>query len=287
MLSETSYSMKNKKYTYQIGRYEAELPENHELQLHQTHHPLYDRYFSKWLGKIGPNMRILDIGANVGDSALFFATHSKGKVVAIEPVLEFFEYLTNNISRNKLDNRISAQQLALIPLNFKRKVSFEINKGTASTKFTALSFMKKKSQVESQYLVEFLLKNEVFDLIKTDTDGLDLHLINDVLNSEIAPKSVLFFELDHFYYGEGWAQKFTELFNKFESKNYKVIMVDNLGRPFFSLCSGFKEIVQFYSWLEKQKKMNFRSAYYFDIWAFPEHHHDAFNSIVQLEKLNT
>jgi FkbM family methyltransferase len=279
--------MKTKEYTYKIGRYEAKLPENHKLQVHQTNHPLYDRYFSKWLGVINPDMRILDIGANVGDSALFFATHSKGTVVAIEPVPEFFEFLTNNISSNKLENRIPAQQLVLIPLSFGTKVSFDIDKGTASTKFTAPSFMKRKTQIQSQYLVNFLQDNEGFDLIKTDADGLNLFLIEDVLNSEIAPQSILFFELDHFHYGTGWARKFTQLFEEFESKRYKIIMVDNLGRPFYSLRSGFKDTVQFYSWLEKQKSMNFSSAYYFDIWAFPENQLDAFNAIIELEEMNS
>jgi FkbM family methyltransferase len=281
-----SCGMNNKNYSYKIGKYTAMIPKGHELHLHQSNHPLYDRYFAKWLGMINPKLRILDIGANIGDSALFFATHSRGEIIAIEPVPQFFNLLLENISKNKLIDRISAQQLALIPGNFGSKVSLTINRGTASTKLTIPRFAKRKKLVQPQNFVDFLSQNDSFDLIKTDTDGLYLYLVQDLLKSRIATGSVLFFELDHFHYGKDWSKKFTKLCSEFEDQNYRIIMVDNLGRPFYSPRSEFKEIIQFYSWLNKQKNMSFRSAYYFDIWAFPKNHQDAYDSIIELERMN-
>ena len=52
------------------------------------------------------NKQILDIGANIGDSAIWFSIQGAMKVVAIEPYRFTYEIAEANIKENGLENRI-------------------------------------------------------------------------------------------------------------------------------------------------------------------------------------
>ena len=56
------------------------------------------------------NKTVLDIGANIGDSSIYFALQGASRVIAIEPLPQFFNALIDNIKVNKLENII-------LPLN--------------------------------------------------------------------------------------------------------------------------------------------------------------------------
>ncbi|QXJ31863.1 FkbM family methyltransferase [Saccharolobus shibatae] len=56
------------------------------------------------------NKVVIDIGANIGDTAIYFAINGARMVYAIEPMPKLFEYLTKNIEYNHINN--------IIPLNF-------------------------------------------------------------------------------------------------------------------------------------------------------------------------
>jgi FkbM family methyltransferase len=51
--------------------------------------------------------RIIDIGAQIGDSAIYFAVNGADKVVAVEPIAKNFQIATRNISLNDLSDKIS------------------------------------------------------------------------------------------------------------------------------------------------------------------------------------
>lgn len=49
------------------------------------------------------NKTVLDIGANIGDSSIFFASQGASKVLAFEPLPSLHRYLQENISLNEYD----------------------------------------------------------------------------------------------------------------------------------------------------------------------------------------
>jgi hypothetical protein len=77
---------------YRIGEHEIMLKGQHELPLHQLHHRLYDR-FPISLGLAHGDGWIVDISANVGDSAAAFASGSPKQILCIEPVAHFYSLL--------------------------------------------------------------------------------------------------------------------------------------------------------------------------------------------------
>ena len=50
---------------------------------------------------------VIDIGANIGDSAIYFALNGAKKVIAIEPFPVTYNKLVENIKTNSLDNKIT------------------------------------------------------------------------------------------------------------------------------------------------------------------------------------
>jgi FkbM family methyltransferase len=51
---------------------------------------------------------VIDIGAYIGDTALYFIHRGARKVYVFEPVEKFYRYLLRNIARNNLEDRIIA-----------------------------------------------------------------------------------------------------------------------------------------------------------------------------------
>jgi len=56
---------------------------------------------------------IIDVGANVGDTSIYWAKLYGAKVLAFEPLSESFEIMRANISLNGLDDLITPYNLAL------------------------------------------------------------------------------------------------------------------------------------------------------------------------------
>lgn len=61
---------------------------------------------------LSPGAVVVDVGANIGNHAVFWALAAGAKVIALEPNPEAFEYLKANISVNGLERSIEAHQLA-------------------------------------------------------------------------------------------------------------------------------------------------------------------------------
>jgi FkbM family methyltransferase len=52
------------------------------------------------------NKIVIDIGANIGDSSIYFALKGAKKVIALEPISKNYDLATKNISINNLENNI-------------------------------------------------------------------------------------------------------------------------------------------------------------------------------------
>jgi hypothetical protein len=100
------------RYGTEGGRTIVYLPEG--LRLIGLHNPSYsvneilnEVFIDHVYGE--PNLRdriAVDIGAGIGDSALYFALMGASEVYAFEPNREFYEIASENVKMNKLDNRI-------------------------------------------------------------------------------------------------------------------------------------------------------------------------------------
>lgn len=90
---------------------------------------LYNEY--KYLSKCR-NVKILDIGANIGGSSLFFVINGATTVIAVEPYPSNFLNLVENIQNNKLESKIIAINAVLgcKSDNIKININKEITTGS-------------------------------------------------------------------------------------------------------------------------------------------------------------
>lgn len=65
-----------------------------------------------FIGKV-----VLDIGANIGDSTVYFALNGAQKVIAVEPFPKSFNYLEENIKLNGVENKVSLVNAAITSFN--------------------------------------------------------------------------------------------------------------------------------------------------------------------------
>ena len=80
------------------------------------------------------NKEVIDVGANNGDSSIYFAMRGARNVIALEPLPSNYESVKKNVELNKLSNIINPIMAGLggkksafkIPLNLKVQVTVQI-----------------------------------------------------------------------------------------------------------------------------------------------------------------
>ena len=77
------------------------------------------------------NKVVIDIGANIGDSAIYFATNNASKVIALEPYQNNFEIAKKNISLNHFEKHIEI--LLAGCSNESGHINLDSDKGTPQT----------------------------------------------------------------------------------------------------------------------------------------------------------
>jgi FkbM family methyltransferase len=147
---------------------------------------------------VKPNMVILDIGTNIGETLLNFArlTGPGGMVYGFEPVEENFRKCMLNISMNDF-NQIRMNQVALSDKN--EQLYF----GSSSNSNSGGIFMQKEKN-ESAKMVEALTLDDfiaginagAIHFIKIDVEGFELNVLKGAVNTIRKFRPLLFVEID-------------------------------------------------------------------------------------------
>ncbi|MEM5832277.1 MAG: FkbM family methyltransferase [Candidatus Aenigmatarchaeota archaeon] len=145
------------------------------------------------------NREVVDIGANIGDSAIFFILRGAKKVYAFEPIPSLYRIMLENIKLNNLENKIIPFNVAVDSRNKKIKIRED----------------KKILEIPCYSLKTVL--NFVDDpyLLKIDCEGCEFDII---LNSEEVSefeKIILEYHCNFF----GFCKK--KLIRKLEKLNFK------------------------------------------------------------------
>ena len=130
-------------------------------------HILEDEY---QLGSIDLlNKTIIDIGANIGDTALDFVNRGAKKVYSIEPIPQTFSYLIRNIENNSLEN-------VIIPLNYgigdkNEKIVIPIRENASGGNSITFDKRNKGNKLYSKNVeVNVITVKDLWNIIKTKVD---------------------------------------------------------------------------------------------------------------------
>jgi FkbM family methyltransferase len=125
--------------------------------------------------------KIIDAGANVGYTSLYFALDLNTEIIAIEPSLKNVAVLNKNIELNQLKNRIEVRSNALS--------SNSTNKYNTNNNFrdgldwSTTTVLDPNGEINSITINELLLEKkwEIIDLLKIDIEGAE----SEIFRSEV------------------------------------------------------------------------------------------------------
>ena len=213
---------------YNLDGTELLLPLAHDM-------PLYRRGFADYSSNIGRiafylaakyrDLAIVDIGANVGDTAAIVRARCQAPMLCIEGDDFYFKLLLDNIDRSHLEG-IQPCYAFVGTSQGEMRGGLERKAGTAS--FVADA----NRSVATVRLTEILSRFPTFEqakLVKIDTDGLDCQILNSELEWLAKAKPVAFIEYDpDFTQKQGYDAR--RVFRDMQSIGYRLgIFWENTG----------------------------------------------------------
>ena len=174
-----------------IGNIVIKAPEKHlmvELQKtqRQPYRDIAVGIIAKYVSEKYPGETIIDIGANIGDTAAIIANYSSNPLILVEPSDYYYEILIKNIDFIPNVRRVEKVLVSAQPIN--GGMLKHTTKGTA--RFIELGEQGEKFTCKK---LEEIADNNT-RLVKIDTDGFDFSIIESSLEWLLRTKPLLFYE---------------------------------------------------------------------------------------------
>jgi FkbM family methyltransferase len=172
----------------QCGAYEIEAPKDHllvSLLKSQPYRDLCVGISAKYVSAKYPSGSIVDVGANIGDTAAILATYTRNRLILIEGSDYFYDILARNVSLLPNDTIIKK---TLVSDGSRLSGTFSHWGGTASFHEGTPG----KTPLQSERLSEIADERTCF--VKTDTDGYDFKILIDSLEWLASVRPAILFE---------------------------------------------------------------------------------------------
>jgi len=254
-----------------VGGLPLVLPPDHDLPFYQRRDPTYDAYAEKLVAQLAADaerMLVLDLGANVGDTAVAcLGAAPNVDVIAVEGLPAFATYLRRN-------TRAYGDRCRVVE-SFVGPVAGVTDRGFITTGASTGRFARGQESGESVDSFvspeELLATVDGYDQVtwKSDIDGLDIHVLVqhwDVIHDRC---DTLWFEFDP-PATLGDVGDVDRLIDLLAGSGRMVAVFDNLGRrmvdlePGTAVATGLRTLVQ---WLSEQRWGHI-TVPYVDLWAF-------------------
>jgi len=172
------------------------LPWSHRLPDYARTEPEYGQNLPRLTAALaardGQPIVAIDIGANVGDSALQMLAAAPVKILCVEADQVFLDFLHTNV--DDIDD-VAIEPALLLP--YADDVSMAPVRAGGTTRFEPGQSQSTQPTVTTE---ELRTRHPDFDqvrLVKSDTDGYDVTLVPAVARTWADTKPVLFFEYTH------------------------------------------------------------------------------------------
>lgn len=206
------------------------LPWSHRLPDYAAANPAYGQNLvdlARLLATPGTPLTVLDVGANVGDSALQILHATDARVMCVEGDRAYLQYLHLNVGD---DPRVTIIE-ALLAVGDDEAAGTAVRSGGTTRFVHGTDDSDSMPSIATTALLEANPNFADLRLVKSDTDGYDVSLVPAVAAAWADSKPVLFFEYDPELTriaGHDPAQVWTDL----ASLGYRDVAVwDNGGFP--------------------------------------------------------
>lgn len=254
---------------YRIGNFSICLPHDHKLPEYQKAFKNYDKKFKNILESIAKHQdikTIIDIGANVGDTAAFLRTYTKSKIICIEGDQMYLKYLSQNSkiipNLTIVDAYVGSEDETFLGEVTRKDGTAKIiqNKNCSEMK------VEVKTRSLHAILSNLKIDPDKIQLIKIDTDGYDFKILHS--NKELIKqyKPNIYFEYD-INFNDNDATDALNLVLFLETLGYILVIYDNFGNLMDLVESDHTIKMERYNhWLESSHNLG-GGIYYLDIFA--------------------
>ncbi|GAB3578107.1 class I SAM-dependent methyltransferase [Calidifontibacter terrae] len=261
-------TLRGQDQTYPVRGLPITLPPEHNLPFYQKRDPTYDDYAVDVLARLadsGRRVSVIDIGANVGDTALaVLASSPASRVVAVEGDEHFVTYLRRNLA--------PYGDRARVIVGFAGPIGQDVAYArSGSTGGFSAAGTEQTADADWIRPADLVAATDPADLLvwKCDIDGFDIHLM--VANwTDLDPRcAVLWFEYDPAR-TTGDKADIGTLIDRLADSGRWLRVYDNLGRRVVDLPPGEPARVGLRSitaWLSEQIEGHVVVPYV-DVWAF-------------------
>lgn len=255
------------------------LPSQHMLDVIKRKYQAYDHQLAKLssiLQKYYTDMHAVDIGANIGDSAIAMRSSADFPIICIEGAKQYINYLRLNlrslqeiiILESFVGNAISSEQLFRI----------DYNAGTAR-----LSRKKTQALHRVKRLEDIITKIEIHSplkLLKIDTDGFDFEIILDSAKLLQKHSPIIFFEYAPHQGAQSFEQGIEVIEHLLRLGYDRMVVYDNFGNLLFPLEEELKFHFKKFNCYLQQCIRNGGGVNYYDICAIHENDHIIFENLI-------
>jgi FkbM family methyltransferase len=176
---------------------EMQLPRRHGLPIYARPGSLYAQNLvdmARLLAEKEGQLCLLDIGANVGDSALFVLDQADAYIVCVEPDPMWIGYLEDNVG--SLEN-VAIEPSVLVGPDVDTSEGLALVHEDVGTSHVArVSDGSGLPMITTTELLEKYPRLADVRLVKSDTDGYDVMLVPALAEAFLPSRPVIFFEFD-------------------------------------------------------------------------------------------
>lgn len=258
-----------------IGRFRISAPASHMLDVYQEKFKLYD-----WpLGEIArlvqtkyPAATVVDIGANIGDSAAILCRHGDLPILCIEGSPIFLSYLRRNLPRLPHSIEIAACLLGPASGTVPRRTLLESGGTARIDPASGLGAAEDPSQaLLVRTLGDVLQEHRRFitpRLIKIDTDGGDFAIILSSMDVIDACHPVLFFEYSLAERKDSLKESIAAISRLVDAGYRQFFVYDNFGNFLQIVSDNAANVFRDMNRYLMSHLIAGRQIYYFDVCAF-------------------
>ncbi|MFY8021486.1 MAG: FkbM family methyltransferase [Bacteroidia bacterium] len=236
---------------------------SHDLAFNIKAYPTYNQNLgivAEIMAKKYPAMKIIDVGANVGDSVAIIQHKIKAEFLCIEGNPKFIPLLKENqknLQAVEIEQCFVGEETSKVkPVN---------NLGTAYLE-------KDEEGIEIKTISSVIESHPQFKttkLIKIDTDGFDNKIIRGAKSFLLESKASIFFEYDPFYLAKQ-NEIGTDIFQFLVGLGYsKFVIFNNFGIYLTTLSTN-----EIHHFMNFHQYFNNDGSTYMDIWAIHEVDHE-------------
>ena len=231
MLRRTAPSTK----PYKIGEHTILLNREHLLPEYQSQHRLYDRFLPILCKQFDdPDLWIIDVGANVGDTAVAIAQACRNPILCIEGDDDFFKLLKHNVD-SLFGKRERPVHCVKALAGSGRFSGFLKNDGTTAG-LAPTNASGRRAAALDDLLSAMGAPTTAIALIKVDTDGYDCDVILSGQSILTASRPGIFWEN---YFSTMAQMRALEVLyqNLFDAGYHYFWVFDNYGNLMLRECS--------------------------------------------------